>query len=339
MCRTLYSMLSLLLLASPCFARDGSDDTASSGALRAVRDAGGLVQRIAADDEALYVNFSIGGREAGDEILPHLAALGPIADLDLGRTRITDAGLEKLASLEGLQRLNLKETGITDAGLVHLRALDTLHYLNLYGTGVTDAGLVHLEKLTTLRRLFVWNSGVTEEAARALEQKLSALTVLGGWEGLAVVVEEGIETGAEKSKKLADAHFDSDSCCDKARKEDKACSHPCCVEAAEAGTVCAKCNPDSAAAATGSEVAEESRFDDGSCCDKAAGDGKECSHPCCVEAASAGGICTSCNPGAVDKLSFKAGSCCDTASQAGKQCEHACCVEARKLARVCDKCN
>ncbi len=35
------------------------------------------------------------------------------------------------------------------------------------------------------------------------------------------------------------------SCCDKAIKAEKACKHPCCVEAAKEKKVCAKCNKES----------------------------------------------------------------------------------------------
>ncbi|MBL9145821.1 MAG: hypothetical protein JNM99_19235 [Verrucomicrobiaceae bacterium] len=40
----------------------------------------------------------------------------------------------------------------------------------------------------------------------------------------------------------ADAKIKEGSCCDKAKKAGKECSHPCCVKAAKEGKVCAKCN-------------------------------------------------------------------------------------------------
>jgi hypothetical protein len=51
-----------------------------------------------------------------------------------------------------------------------------------------------------------------------------------------------------------------------------------------------------------------------SCCQKACAAGKECTHPCCVEAKKEGKICPSCNKNLKD--------CCKTALQAGKLCEH-----------------
>ncbi|MEX2212718.1 MAG: hypothetical protein WD768_01235 [Phycisphaeraceae bacterium] len=38
------------------------------------------------------------------------------------------------------------------------------------------------------------------------------------------------------------------------------------------------------------------KYTEGSCCAKAAADGKACAHPCCVEATKAGGVCKKCNP-------------------------------------------
>ena len=55
-----------------------------------------------------------------------------------------------------------------------------------------------------------------------------------------------------------------ESCCQKAIAAGKACTHPCCVEAAKDGKVCDKCNKDL----------------------------KEC----CKEAVKAGKVCEKCNP-------------------------------------------
>lgn len=37
------------------------------------------------------------------------------------------------------------------------------------------------------------------------------------------------------------------------------------------------------------------KYQDGSCCDKAAKKGEACLHPCCVKAAKAGKVCDHCN--------------------------------------------
>jgi hypothetical protein len=37
------------------------------------------------------------------------------------------------------------------------------------------------------------------------------------------------------------------------------------------------------------------KYQEGSCCDKAAKKGEKCLHPCCVKAAKAGKVCDHCN--------------------------------------------
>ena len=37
------------------------------------------------------------------------------------------------------------------------------------------------------------------------------------------------------------------------------------------------------------------KYQEGSCCDKAAKKGEKCVHPCCVKAAKAGKVCEHCN--------------------------------------------
>lgn len=85
--------------------------------------------------------------------------------------------------------------------------------------------------------------------------------------------------GAEKLK----GKIVAGSCCDKAKKADKDCSHPCCVESVKDGKVCGKCNK-----LKGKIVAD-------SCCDKAVKADKDCTHPCCVEAVKEGKVCGKCN--------------------------------------------
>ena len=42
-------------------------------------------------------------------------------------------------------------------------------------------------------------------------------------------------------------------------------------------------------------AADKPKFTEGSCCAKAAKDGKECAHKCCVAAAKDGKVCEKCN--------------------------------------------
>ncbi|MBI5773361.1 MAG: hypothetical protein HZA89_06420 [Verrucomicrobia bacterium] len=48
-------------------------------------------------------------------------------------------------------------------------------------------------------------------------------------------------------------------------------------------------------------TAEVKEIKKGGCCDKAKKDGKDCAHPCCVEAAKEKKICEKCNAPKKDK--------------------------------------
>jgi uncharacterized membrane protein len=113
-----------------------------------------------------------------------LAALRPLAPqtvwLDLGGTRITDAGLSTVAQFRNLTRLHLNRTRISDRGLKQLAGLEHLEYLNLYGTGVTDAGLQSLAGLKKLRTLYVWQTAVSDSGLERLRSALPRLDVEAG---------------------------------------------------------------------------------------------------------------------------------------------------------------
>ena len=66
--------------------------------------------------------------------------------LDLGGTKITDAGLKEVAKLHQLTLLYLRDTKITDAGLKDVAKMKQLEWLALYDTKVTKAGVAELKK-------------------------------------------------------------------------------------------------------------------------------------------------------------------------------------------------
>ena len=68
-----------------------------------------------------------------------------VVELNLSRSKITDAGLLHLKGLPNLQTLSLPKQ-ITDAGLVHLRGLTNLQVLDVKNTQATDAGIAELQK-------------------------------------------------------------------------------------------------------------------------------------------------------------------------------------------------
>jgi YHS domain-containing protein len=156
---------------------------ADAQALEKLRQLGALAMPLAANTQALTVDFRSAAEQTGDAALE---ALAPVAEqvvwLNLAATKVTDAGLARLAALKNLQRLHLERTGVGDEGLAHLRGLAELRYLNLYGTKVSDKGLEHLKGLKKLRSLFVWQTGVTEAGAEALVKAIPGLYVNRGWE-------------------------------------------------------------------------------------------------------------------------------------------------------------
>ncbi len=115
-----------------------------------------------------------------------IAKLAPLADkfadVNLARTKITDAGLAAVSQMKNLQRLRLDNTAITDAGLDALKGLDKLDYLNLFNTPVTDAGLGKLAALPGLKRLYAFETKVTKEAAEKLHEQNKNLIINLGWD-------------------------------------------------------------------------------------------------------------------------------------------------------------
>ncbi|HEX2750837.1 MAG TPA: c-type cytochrome domain-containing protein [Verrucomicrobiales bacterium] len=138
---------------------------------------------IAQNDNGLTFNCVNVADKFGDA---ELAKFGPVAerlvDLNLSRSKVTDAGIAAVAGMKNLKRLNLANTAVTDAAANHFASLGALEYLNLVGTKVTDGALPKLEKSAALKKLFVWQTGVTKPAAEALHQKLPAITINLGWD-------------------------------------------------------------------------------------------------------------------------------------------------------------
>jgi hypothetical protein len=308
-------------------------------ALAALRGQGAIAMPLDRQTPLVQVNLQLAGKSVDDKALEDLAQVADqVTWLNLARTGITDDGLAHVAGLKKLTRLHLEQTDVTDAGLNHLKDLPYLEYLNLYGTKVTDAGLDHLKGLSHLKRLYVWQTGVTAAGAESLAAALPELEVTLGTDLALLAAQAEAESGEEDTPAVLAALFTPDSCCAKAHANGDTCEHPCCVEAASAGTVCEKCNP-----GAGERAQRAALFGEGGCCAKAFAEGSACEHPCCVEAASAGTVCEKCNPGAGEREQlaalFDEGGCCAKAHANGERCEHPCCVEARADGRLCAKCN
>lgn len=146
-------------------------------------DLGIVLGSIAQTDAWLQCNASVAGTNFGD---PELSRLAPLAAnlqwLDLGGTRVTDAGLAAVTGMRNLKRLHLERTAITDAGLKRLNDLPDLQYLDLYGTAVTDAGLQQLQSAPKLKQVYLWETRVTTAGAQAFTEAKTDKNQLRHWQ-------------------------------------------------------------------------------------------------------------------------------------------------------------
>ena len=75
--------------------------------------------------------------------------MGNVWHLDLGGTRITDAGLAEIEKMPQVMELFLRGTAVTDAGMVHVERMPRLEWLDIDDTGVSE------EKSTEIRNLLL----------------------------------------------------------------------------------------------------------------------------------------------------------------------------------------
>lgn len=147
------------------------------------KELGVAILPLAQNDPALTFNCVNVADKFGDAELAKFVPLsGRLAELNLSRSKVTDAGLASLAGMSNLKKLHLPNTAVSDAGIDALLGLSKLEYLNLFNTKITDAGLAKLEKLTNLKHLYVWQTGATKPAAEALHAKLPSIVINLGWD-------------------------------------------------------------------------------------------------------------------------------------------------------------
>ncbi len=149
------------------------------------KEIGSPILQVAQNDAGLTFNVINVADKFDDAMLAKFAGIADrFTDLNLGRSKITDAGMATVGAMKNLTRLRLENTTLTDAGIDALGGLAKLEYLNFYGTKITDAALAKLEKLTNLKTLYAWQTGVTKPAAEALRVKLPKLIINLGWENV-----------------------------------------------------------------------------------------------------------------------------------------------------------
>ena len=101
----------------------------------------------------------------------HLEGLRKLQNLDLSKTKVTNAGLVHLRGLAQLENLDLTaDRQISDAGLTNLSGLVRLRSLRLGATNVGDGGIDRLKGLRSLRLLDVGQTNVTEAGVKAFRK-------------------------------------------------------------------------------------------------------------------------------------------------------------------------
>jgi len=122
---------------------------------------GVLVQPLAAESVLLDVNATRADPPIGDADAALLADLAlVVANLNLAKSAITDAGLAQIGAMPNLERLRLDGTLVGDAGLSALGALPRLESINLVGSKVTVASASWIGSQGALKRVYIWQTAV-----------------------------------------------------------------------------------------------------------------------------------------------------------------------------------
>ncbi len=90
----------------------------------------------------------LSGVQVTDKLIDELGKLGPVCELNLSKSTVTDDQLGKMTKLSiptFVIKMDLSQTGITDAGLDQLDNMIVLSDMNLTGSKCTAAGVAKLK--------------------------------------------------------------------------------------------------------------------------------------------------------------------------------------------------
>jgi serine/threonine protein kinase len=105
--------------------------------------------------EDLHLKFD---RSLSKETFSILSRYKKLQSLDLGNTRISDAGLVELKRLPALQNIELTNTAITDDGVDALIAMPKLRVIDLTESNISRDGLLKLARAPYLKELVIYES-------------------------------------------------------------------------------------------------------------------------------------------------------------------------------------
>ena len=142
---------------------------------------GVLVQPVAMESPLLDVNASRAEPALGDGDAQLLADIAPIvANLNLSKTAITDAGLAMIGAMPHLEKLRLDSTAVTDEGLNSLGTLARVQSINLVASKVTSASIAWMQAQPMLTRVYVWQTALDNAEDIAGIAKSGKITAVGG---------------------------------------------------------------------------------------------------------------------------------------------------------------
>ncbi|MCC6230083.1 MAG: hypothetical protein IT432_12775 [Phycisphaerales bacterium] len=155
---------------------------ASAEAIAAIRSSLVHVEPLAADSTLLVVSFNAIAPTVDDAMAAKL--LLPIkdnlADVSLGRTKVTDKIADLLATMPRLRRLDLRATPITPAAINTLAKSSSLQELILAQTKLCDDIAPALCGMTSLTHVYLWNAGVSAQSIAKLRTDRPDLDVDAG---------------------------------------------------------------------------------------------------------------------------------------------------------------
>jgi hypothetical protein len=143
--------------------------------------AGGPFQvRSLGDDSPLLAVHCHGyADQIDDAAVQRLAPIAShIAELDLARSRVGDAGCKVIATMPKLVTLDLRQTQVGGSGAAALAANRELRSLNLFGTKVNDYALAAFANLKHLEQLYLWQTEASAGGVVKLREALPSLRVV-----------------------------------------------------------------------------------------------------------------------------------------------------------------
>lgn len=109
--------------------------------------------------DGLILNTVNASTTFSDAQLAQFESFAPyIVEVELGRTRVTDACFRTLAKFTQLRAIHLEGTLVTGEDLAQLSQLSHLTYFNLSGTKVTAKAIAPLSSMKNLRHLYLYNT-------------------------------------------------------------------------------------------------------------------------------------------------------------------------------------